>query len=142
MARTVRDAKLETRSARAKLPADGIPRYRGLDQGLHLGYRKGKTGGKWVVRWYSGSAYKVGHGYILGLPVAAYLTVLAPAFIAPVAACWCSLDRRHVEYQARVMRWIWLRRANIHRIPLETRSTTTPPRRLRGAKQQSIPSAG
>jgi integrase len=51
MARTVRDAKLETRSARAKLKASGVPYYRGVDPGLHLGYRKGKTGGRWVLRW-------------------------------------------------------------------------------------------
>jgi integrase len=60
MARTVRDAKLETRAARAKLAASGAPYYRGLDPGLHLGYRKGKTGGKWVVRWYAGDGgYRV-----------------------------------------------------------------------------------
>jgi integrase len=51
MARTVRDAKLETRSARARLAPQGAPYYRGLDPGLHLGYRKGKAGGKWVMRW-------------------------------------------------------------------------------------------
>jgi integrase len=46
----MRDAKLETRSARAKLAPQGAPCYRGLDPGLHLGYRKGKAGGKWVMR--------------------------------------------------------------------------------------------
>jgi integrase len=60
MARTVRDAKLETRAARAKLAASGVPYYRALDPGLHLGYRKGQTGGKWVLRWYAGGGgYKV-----------------------------------------------------------------------------------
>lgn len=60
MARTVRDAKLETRSARAKLAASGVPYYRAVDPGLHVGYRKGKGGGKWVVRWYAGNGtYKV-----------------------------------------------------------------------------------
>jgi integrase len=60
MARTVRDANLETRAARARLKVAGAPYYRGLDQGLHIGYRKGKTGGRWVMRWYAGDGgYKV-----------------------------------------------------------------------------------
>src|SRR4051794_21346336 len=54
MARTVRDASLETRTARGRLVASGKPYYRAIDPGLHLGYRKGKTGGKWVMRWYVG----------------------------------------------------------------------------------------
>ena len=54
MARTVRDAKLETRTARAALKPAGKPYYRAIDEGLHLGYRKGKTGGKWVMRRYVG----------------------------------------------------------------------------------------
>jgi integrase len=60
MARTVRDARLETRAAREKLKASGKPYYKALDPGLHLGYRKGVAGGKWVMRWYVGDgAYKV-----------------------------------------------------------------------------------
>jgi integrase len=54
LARTVRDANLETRTARARLKASGKPYWRALDPGLHLGYRKGKAGGKWVMRWYVG----------------------------------------------------------------------------------------
>lgn len=54
MARTVRDASLETRTARARLKAAGKPYYRAIDPGLHLGYRKGQAGGKWVMRWYVG----------------------------------------------------------------------------------------
>ena len=48
MARTVRDAKLETRTARAALKPSGKPYFRAIDEGLHLGYRKGQTAGKWV----------------------------------------------------------------------------------------------
>jgi len=55
VARTVRDSILDTRTARARLRAAGKPYYRAIDAGLHLGYRKGKTGGKWVVRWYVGN---------------------------------------------------------------------------------------
>jgi integrase len=60
MARTVQDAKIGTREARRKLKVSGKPYYRQLDKGLHLGYRKGKTGGVWVVRWYLGAGdYKL-----------------------------------------------------------------------------------
>src|SRR3954465_13961562 len=60
MARTGRDASLETRTARARLKSSGKPYYRAIDPGLHLGYRKGIAGGKWVMRWYVGdAAYQV-----------------------------------------------------------------------------------
>lgn len=54
MARTVRDAVLNSRAVRARLPPSGKPYYRAIDAGLHLGYRKGECGGKWVVRRYVG----------------------------------------------------------------------------------------
>jgi integrase len=60
MARTVQDSLIGTREARRKLKVSGKPLYRSIDTGLHLGYRKGKRGGKWVVRWYAGDGrYKV-----------------------------------------------------------------------------------
>ncbi len=54
MAKTVRDSKLDSRAARERLKSQPKPYFRALDIGLHLGYRKGKTGGKWVVRRYIG----------------------------------------------------------------------------------------
>src|SRR2546425_9404348 len=55
MARTVRDANLEKREARRRLLARPKPHYRVLEEGLHLGYRRLKTGaGNWVVRHYIG----------------------------------------------------------------------------------------
>ena len=54
MARTVRDAKLETRTARTGLKPSGKPYWRALDEGLHVGHRKGVRGGKWVMRRYIG----------------------------------------------------------------------------------------
>jgi len=54
MAKRVRDATLESRAAREKLKARGKPYYKAIGQGLHLGYRKGKVGGRWVVRLYVG----------------------------------------------------------------------------------------
>lgn len=57
MAKTLIEAKITTREQRKKLPA-GI-HWRGIDPDVHLGYRKGKRGGKWLVRWYRGP----GQGY-------------------------------------------------------------------------------
>lgn len=49
MARTLKEAPLTTRNARAKL-GEGL-HWRGIDADTHLGYRKGKRGGVWLVRW-------------------------------------------------------------------------------------------
>jgi integrase len=59
MSRVVRDANLETRTARARLKARDKPYYRALGEGLHLGYRKGRISGKWVLRLYRDGAYTV-----------------------------------------------------------------------------------
>ncbi len=60
MAGRVRDAKLDSPTARARLEARGRPYYRALSEGLHLGYRKGQADGKWVARIYTGKgAYAV-----------------------------------------------------------------------------------
>lgn len=62
MARTVRDANLETRAARLRLkPSDTRrrePYWRTLDQGAHLGYYKGDRGGAWVARLYTDGKYR------------------------------------------------------------------------------------
>lgn len=52
MARTVKDSKLNSRSARRELPVSNTPHWRAIHEGLHIGYRKGKRGGKWVARVY------------------------------------------------------------------------------------------
>jgi hypothetical protein len=57
MARTVRDAKLESRAARARLAVQPKPHWRTLVPGqLHLGYRRRRKDapGTWVVRRYLG----------------------------------------------------------------------------------------
>lgn len=54
MAKRVRDTNLESRAAREKLSPAGKPYYRSIGPGLHVGYRKGKRGGRWVVRMYVG----------------------------------------------------------------------------------------
>lgn len=56
MARTIRDAILDTRTARSRLRARGKPYYRAVEPGLHLGYRKPLAGaGKWLARHYVGN---------------------------------------------------------------------------------------
>jgi integrase len=55
MPRTIRDAKLDTREARARLKVQGKPHWRLIEPGLHLGYRRlhGRPG-TWSVRRYVG----------------------------------------------------------------------------------------
>jgi site-specific recombinase XerD len=50
MVRRIRNEKLETRSARLKLPARKKPYYVSLGQGLSVGYRRNKVAGTWVYR--------------------------------------------------------------------------------------------
>jgi len=56
MARTIRDNNLESRTARSRLKPSHNPYFRGIEHGLHLGYRKPLAGaGKWIVRHYRGN---------------------------------------------------------------------------------------
>src|SRR4249920_2075335 len=48
--------KSDAHGARCKT---GNPYWRALDAGQHVGYRKGKTGGKWCSRIWTGSSYIV-----------------------------------------------------------------------------------
>jgi integrase len=60
MARTVRDANLETRTARLRLPIRTEPYWRGLEKGFALGYRRRGRGGTWLARRREGD----GGGYV------------------------------------------------------------------------------
>lgn len=55
MGRQLKEAQLTTRSARQKLP-DGLY-WRAIDPDIHLGYRKAKRTGRWVVRWRVSTGY-------------------------------------------------------------------------------------
>jgi integrase len=55
MARRIKDRILDSRDARLKLKVSGKPYWRAIDRGLHVGYRKGKRGGVWVLRRYIGN---------------------------------------------------------------------------------------
>ncbi|HEY5964318.1 MAG TPA: site-specific integrase, partial [Xanthobacteraceae bacterium] len=51
MARTAKNAKVDSRSARLKLPARREPYWTKLQSGGHLGYRRIATGGFWIARY-------------------------------------------------------------------------------------------
>jgi integrase len=51
MARTVRNARLNTRSARAHLKARREPYWTVISEGCALGYRRGAKGGYWIAKF-------------------------------------------------------------------------------------------
>jgi integrase len=51
MARTVRDAKVDTRSSRARLKIRREPYWTVISQGCALGYRRGENGGTWIAKF-------------------------------------------------------------------------------------------
>jgi len=57
IARKVRDSQIENRTARSRLAGRRKPYYRLMQEGLHIGYRKPKSGGagRWIVRVYKGN---------------------------------------------------------------------------------------
>lgn len=58
MPRTVQETKIAGRAERRRLPPSPKPYWRGIDAEVHLGYRRGKRGGSWLVRWWVGDRYK------------------------------------------------------------------------------------
>jgi integrase len=61
MPRKVKDRALDTREARGRLKARGMPYYRSLDKKLHLGYRrlKGKAGTWWARHYIKDQKYEI-----------------------------------------------------------------------------------
>jgi integrase len=51
MARSVRNPKIDSRSARLKLASRAEPYWTVISEGCALGYRRGATGGTWIVRF-------------------------------------------------------------------------------------------
>ena len=54
MATDAKEQNIESRTARAKLKPRDHPYWRSVDVGLHLGYGKGRRGGRWKMRHYLG----------------------------------------------------------------------------------------
>lgn len=59
MARIQKDARLQSRDSRARLPKSPQPYWRTIHPGLALGYYKGEHGGIWYVRRRVGKRYAV-----------------------------------------------------------------------------------
>lgn len=57
MPRTLNEAKVTTANARKGL-SPGVHWHEIAYQDVHLGYRKGKRGGQWLVRWRIGKGYR------------------------------------------------------------------------------------
>jgi len=51
LGRRVKDARLENRTSRGKLPRRSEPYWRLISEGCHLGYYRGARVGKWVARF-------------------------------------------------------------------------------------------
>src|SRR5947207_7997551 len=56
MAKSLKEAPITTANSRAKL-SSGL-HWKGIDPEVHLGYRKGRRGGVWLVRWRKGTGYR------------------------------------------------------------------------------------
>lgn len=52
MSKSLTESRIGTRAARTTLSTGS--HWRGIDPDVHLGYRKGPRGGRWLVRWYVG----------------------------------------------------------------------------------------
>src|SRR3954453_11553048 len=55
MARTARNASLESRTARTRLRIRRTPYFAKITKGLRLGYYRGSVSGSWIVRAYRGA---------------------------------------------------------------------------------------
>ncbi len=51
MVRSVRDQRIDSRSARLRLAAEREPYWRKIARGRYLGYRRAREGGSWVARY-------------------------------------------------------------------------------------------
>ena len=59
MVRSIRDARLETRSTRLKLPIAKKPIFQKIGVGIGLGYRRNRSAGTWVVRLSDGKGSNI-----------------------------------------------------------------------------------
>jgi integrase len=76
------------------LKANGKPYWRAIDPGLHIGYRKGKAGGKWVMRSYLGD----GEYRVETIATADDSADADGVAILSYAQAQGDIRKRHVEY--------------------------------------------
>jgi integrase len=102
MARTVRNAKLDSRSARTKLSERREPYWVVIAKGCALGYRKGAKGGTWIAR-FRGDTGKQQYNSLGAADDAMDsdgLTVLSYAEAQRKADDWFKLAARDFEEEA------------------------------------------
>jgi integrase len=99
MARTIRDAKLDTRTARLRLRIRAEPYWRTLEKGFALGYRRRANGGTWLARRWSAAGTYVEHkiGTTDDLQDAEGVAVLDFGQAQRAARDWWQAERRIEE---------------------------------------------
>ena len=99
MARTVRDAKLETRTARLRLSIRSEPYWRNLETGFALGYRRRANGGTWLARRRDETGGYTEHriGITDDLQDADGVAVYDYGHAQRAARAWWRSERRHEE---------------------------------------------
>jgi hypothetical protein len=90
VARTVRNAKLDTRSARTKCQVRREPYWQRISKGCFIGYRRIADGGTWVARMRDteGRQHYQAHGAADDIRDADGLTVLSFAQAQEQARAW------------------------------------------------------
>jgi hypothetical protein len=99
MACTVRDANLETRTARLRLPIRPEPYWRGLEKGFALGYRRRGKGGTWLARRRPAAGGYTEHkvGTSDDLQDADGVAILDYGQAQKAARAWWRAELRHEE---------------------------------------------
>jgi integrase len=97
MARTVRDANLQTRTARLRLAIRSEPYWRGLEKAFALGYRRRARGGTWLARRRQAEGGYAEHriGTTDDLQDADGVAVLDYGQAQKVARAWWRAELRH-----------------------------------------------
>jgi integrase len=91
MAKVLTETAITTRNARAKL--DPGLYWKGIDPETHLGYRKGKHGGTWLVRWRQRPGYRQA-------PLGPADDKIAEGTLSYDAACRAARDKVEEERKA------------------------------------------
>jgi integrase len=102
MARTARNAKLDTRSARSKLAPRREPYWQVLSKGTAIGYRRGTKGGNWIARLRDeeGKQHYDAIGAADDIRDADGLTVFSFSQAQEIARTWFALKARELAGHA------------------------------------------